>query len=436
MSSGNLRVTGGPLWAGPGMFWPSGAVLASDGVVVYAGDAALAPPLPEASELDADGGLIMPGLINAHCHAAMVLFRGLADDLPLDAWLNQHIFPAEARWVDERMTEVCTRLAVAEMLLSGTTTVGDSYFCASGAARAYEQTGMRAVLAQGLIDFPAPGVPDPAQGLAVCREFVERWSGVSPLITPAIFAHSPYTCSPRTLGEAAALREDLGVRLYTHLAETASEVAQSAETHGASPVAWLDELGLLQRLDAAVHCVWLAEGEAELLAQRGVAVIACPGSNSKLGSGWADIPTMLADGCVVGLGTDGAASNNNLDLFGEIGLAARLAKLRTGDPASLPAEQAVDLALAGSAAALGLEEKVGRLEPGFACDLIVMDLSAPRLTPLYDAPSHLTYAASGNEVRHTVVDGQVLVKDRQLTCLDLDQAMASVRELAARVAGG
>ncbi|MCB2227216.1 MAG: amidohydrolase [Desulfarculaceae bacterium] len=436
MSARALRVSGGPLWAGPGMFWPSGVVLAEDGVITFAGGAADAPPSPGAEELDAGGGLIMPGLINAHCHAAMVLFRGLADDLPLDVWLNQHMFPAEAQWVTEEMTELCSRLAAAEMLLSGTTTVADSYFCASGAARAFASMGMRAEVAQGLIDFPAPGVPDPAQGLAVCREFVEQWQGAHRLITPAVFAHSSYTCSPRTLGEASALAQELGVRLYTHLAETASEVADAAMTHGASPVAWLDELGLLQRLDAAVHCVWLAEGEAELMAQRGVAVIACPGSNAKLGSGWADLPAMLEADCVVGLGTDGAASNNNLDLFGEIGLAARLAKLKTGDPAALPAGQAVDLALAGSAAALGMTGRVGRLEPGFACDLAVLDLGAPRLTPLYDVPSHLTYAASGGEVKHTVVDGEVLVKDRALTTLDLAETMARVRELAAKVAAG
>ncbi len=433
MSGQAFIVKGGPLWAGPGQFWPRGAVVAQDGVVTYAGDAAGAPDPPGAESLDAAGGLIMPGLVNAHCHAPMVLFRGLADDLPLDVWWHKHMFPAEAKWVNQAMTEACARLAAAEMLLSGTTTVGDAYFCAHGAARAFHQAGMRAMVGQGLLDFPAPGVPDPAQGLEVCREFVETWQGAGPLITPAIFAHSPYTCSPRTLGDAAALRDELGCLLHTHLAETAAEVAASAEEHGATPPAWLDGLGLLQRLDAAVHCVWLGPGEAELLAERGVAVVACPGSNSKLGSGWADIPALLAAGCSVGLGTDGPASNNNLDMFGEIGLAARLAKLRTGDPAALPAEQAVDLALAGSAAALGLSGKVGRLEPGYACDLIVLDLAAPRLAPLYDAPSHLTYAATGNEVMHSVVHGKVLVKDRELTTIDLPEAMAKVQELAQKV---
>jgi len=436
MSGRSFIARGGPLWAGPGMFWPSGAVLAQDGMITYAGDAADAPEPPGIETLDAGGGLIMPGLVNAHCHAPMVLFRGLADDLPLDQWWQGHMFPAEAKWVTEAMTEACARLAAAEMLLSGTTTVGDAYFCASGAARAFESVGMRAMVGQGLLDFPAPGVPDPAQGLAVCRDFVEAWQGAGPLITPAIFAHSPYTCSPRTLGDAAGLRDELGCLLHTHLAETAAEVATSAEEHGASPLAWLDGLGLLQRLDAAVHCVWLGPGEAELLAQREVAVVACPGSNSKLGSGWADIPALLAAGCSVGLGTDGPASNNNLDMFGEIGLAARLAKLKTGDPAALPAEQAVDLALTGSAAALGLTGKVGRLSPGFACDLIVLDLAAPRLTPLYDAPSHLTYAATGNEVMHTVVHGRILVRDRELLSIDLPEAMAQVRELAAQVRAG
>lgn len=429
----SLLINDGPLWAGPGRFWPQGAVTAVDGVVTFAGAAQDAPALPGAEVVAAHGGLIMPGLVNAHCHGAMVLFRGLADDLPLRAWLEEHMFPAEARWVSQEMVELCSELAAAEMLLAGTTTVGDSYFCLDGAAQAYGRAGLRAALYHGVIDFPAPGVPDPADNLATARRFIERWQDESPLLTTGVFAHSTYTCSAQTLRGVADLAAEFGCMWHTHLAETAGEVADSASSHGGSPVAYLERLGLLERLDTAVHCVWLQPGEAELLARRGVAVAACPGSNSKLGSGWADVPALLAAGARVGLGTDGAASNNNLDLFGEIGLAARLAKVKTGDPAALPAEAALDLALSGGAACLGLTGVVGRLEPGYACDAVVMDLSAPRLIPCFEAASHLVYAATGGEVRQVVVDGRQVVRDGQLTTLEVGEVMARVRELAAKV---
>ncbi len=436
MAAGRLLVRGGPLWAGPGAYWPQGAVAAEDGWITYAGPEDDAPPLEGAQVIEAGGGLIMPGLINAHCHGAMTLFRGLADDLPLDVWLNQHMFPAEARWVDEEMTRLCSLLAAAEMLLSGTTTVGDAYFCMQGAARAYEAAGMRAVLMQGLIDFPAPGAPEPAENIQVCRDFVEAWQGKSPLITPGVFAHSVYTCSPQTLEAAAELCNELSCPWHTHLAETSEEVGQTAELYQASPVAHLEELGLLARLDAAVHCVWLGPGEAELLARRGVAAVLCPESNAKLASGVADVTGLLAAGCAVGLGTDGPASNNDLNLLGEVSLRSRLAKLISGDPAALPAEAALDLALAGSAQALGLVGVVGRLQPGYACDLIVLDLDLPHLTPLYNPASHLVYAASGREVRQVVVQGRQLVKDREVLSFDVNEVMARVRELATKVRAG
>ncbi|MCF8043773.1 MAG: amidohydrolase [Desulfarculaceae bacterium] len=428
-----LLITGGPLWAGPGKFWPQGAVAAVDGVITYAGPAEGAPKPPQAEVVPAGGGLIMPGLVNAHCHGAMVLFRGLADDLPLGVWLQEHMFPAEARWVSDEMVEMCSRLAAAEMLLSGTTTVGDSYFCLDGAAKAYASAGIRAALYHGVIDFPAPGVPDPADNLATARRFMERWQDQSPLLTPGVFAHSTYTCSEATLRGVADLAQEMGCLWHTHLAETDEEVGNSVKANGGSPVAYLDRLGLLERLDTAVHCVWLQPGEDELLAKRQVAVAACPGSNSKLGSGWAHVPALLAAGVKVGLGTDGAASNNNLDLFGEIGLAARLAKVKTKDPAALPAEAALGLALSGGAACLGLNGVVGRLETGYACDAVVMDLAAPRLTPCFDAASHLVYAATGANVRHVVVNGRQVVGDGAVLTMDLSEVMAKVRELAAKV---
>lgn len=392
-------------------------------------------PCPAVWTLDAKGGLIMPGLVNAHCHAAMVLFRGLSDDLTLADWLNKVMFPAEARWVDEKMVELCTLLAAAEMLLSGTTCVGDSYFCAGGAMRAYAQAGMRAQVAQGVIDFPAPGVPDPAKKLDVAREFLETWQGKEQLVTPALFAHTLSTCSPKTLRGVAQLAQEFEVPWYTHLGETRQEADSVRQSHGLSGARHLDNLGVLDSLKAAVHCIWLEDEEIELLARRGVGIIHCPESNMKLASGAGDVRGWLAAGIKVGLGTDGAASNNDLDMIGEVGAAARLAKVVTGDPAELPAGDALDMALDGSAHALGLGGVAGRLEPGFAADLIVLDTRAPHLTPLNDVPSALAYQARGGDVRHVVVNGKLVVQDRRVLTFDLPSVMAKVRSLAKKVAG-
>lgn len=440
-AGGDLLVSGGPLWAGPDAYWPAGAVLARAGRVVYAGDAAGLPdfidlpggPAP-AETLDADGGLIMPGLVNAHVHGPMVLFRGLADDLPLESWLFGHIFPAEARWVDPAMAGLCTRLAAAELLLSGVTTVCDAYFCADAMASAYAEVGLRAVVAQGVIDFPAPGVPDPARNIAAAREFITAWTGRHPLITPAVFAHTAYTCGPETLKGCVALAAGLGAPCFTHLAESPGEMATIREKYGTTPARHLEAIGVLAGLTAAVHGAWLDAGEMALLAARGVAVVSCPQSNCKLASGNADIPALLAAGVAVGLGSDGAASNNDLDLLGEVALAARLAKLKTGDPAALPAAIALDLALAGGARALGLAGVAGRLLPGHAADLVVMKSAEPHLTPWHEPAAALVYQARRDDVRHVAVAGRVLVRNRQLPGLDLAGLMAAVRELAGRVA--
>ncbi len=426
--SGDLLVEGGALWAGPGRYFPRGRVEVRSGRVTYAG-----PPRPapwSGPRLGAGGGLIMPGLVNAHCHGAMTLFRGLADDVPLATWLERYIFPAEARLVNPEMTEVCTLLAIAEMLLSGTTCVGDAYFCMEGAARAYREAGMRAVLAQGVVDFPAPGVADPGDNLAVARRFLRSWQGVSPLVTPALFAHSVYTCSPATLRGVAELAAELGVPWFIHLSETREEVRQLRRQRGTTPARFLEELGLLSGLGAAVHGVWLEPAEVELLARRGVALVHCPESNLKLASGMADAWAWLKAGVVVGLGSDGPASNNDLDLLGEMGSAALQAKLKRRDPSALPAPRALDLALAGSARCLGLEGVVGRLEPGYAGDLIVLHTQVPHLTPCYDIPSHLVYAARGGDLRHAVVAGRVLVRDRRLLTIDLPRVMERVRRLS------
>lgn len=434
---GNLIVENGALWTSLDEYWPQGVLVIEAGAVSYAGPREGVQPKDFGGfeRLDADGGLIMPGLINAHCHAAMVLFRGLADDLPLMTWLTEHMFPAEAAWVNEAMVECCTLLAAGEMLLSGTTCVGDSYFCVGGAARAYERAGLRAVVAHGVIDFPAPGALDPEQGLQVARNFVEEWQDKSHLIKPGLFAHSLYTCSPDKLKAVADLARELGVSWYTHLAETQSEVSQVKETHGATPGRHLHSLGLLEGLQAAAHGVWLDSEELVMLADSGVSLVHCPESNRKLASGLVDIEAWQEAGVTAGLGTDGAASNNDLDMIAEAGSAAIGEKIKRLNPAALSAEQAVDMAWDGSARALGLEGVVGRLSPGYAGDAVVIDTNQPHLTPMFEPASTLVYSARGSDVRHTVVDGRVLVRDRKVQSFDMAGAMRQVNELALRVAG-
>lgn len=438
MRGHDLLVQGGPLWAGPDMFWPDGLVEARQGAVVYAGPRQDWRPqgAPPAQVLEAQGGLILPGLVNAHNHAAMTLFRGLADDVSLEDWLTKHMFPAEARWVSPAMVELCTLLAAGEMLLGGTTCVADSYFFMDAAARAYQKAGLRAVVCQGVVDFPAPDAPDPAKNLEACQRFLDDWQGRDSLVTPGLFAHSCYTCSPQTLRGVSALAAQRGAPWFCHVAETAQEMRTVRAAQGAGPVRHLDNLGILEGLGAAVHGVWLQGSDMELLARRGVPVCACVESEMKLASGVCDIPGLLAAGVTVGLGTDGPASNNDLSMIGELGQASRLAKLDTMDPTALPAAQTLDLALTGSARCLGLEGQVGRLAPGYRADLVVLKAAEPHLTPIFDPASALVNQCRAADVRHVAVEGRLLVRDRQVLSFDLKEVMAQVRGLAAQVAAG
>ena len=385
--------------------------------------------LPSARQsLNARGGLVLPGLVNTHAHAAMVWFRGLADDLPLKKWLNDFIFPAEAGWLDGAKVYWGTLLAAAELIRGGVTTVADGYFYETEARRAFGATGLRVVAAQGIVDFPAPGVPDPRDNLKVALDFVASGEDFSPdLITSTIFCHSPYTCGPETLQQAKALTRERSLPWFIHLAETREEVEEIKAKRGLTPAAYLDRLELLDELTVAVHGVWLTPEEQDLLARRQVKVSHCPESNLKLASGVAPIPELLARGVAVGLGTDGAASNNNLDLFGEMSLAARLHKVWSHDPTVLPAAQAVALATREGARVLGLGEKTGALAPGKEADLIVVDLNQAHLTPLFDPYSHLAYAARAADVRHAMVAGRWLLRDNKLVTLNWPEIAAHIR---------
>ena len=411
-----------------------------DGAVAVRGDTVVAVgPRAElearfaaARQIDARGKLVMPGLINGHQHAAMALFRGLADDLALNDWLHNYIFPAEARNVTQDFVTWGTRLGVLEMLRGGTTTYADMYYFEDSVARATKEAGMRGVLGETIIDFPVPDNKTPSQALAYTEDYIKRWKSDG-LITPAIAPHSIYTCSEKTLQDSAALARRYGVPLLTHVAEARFEGDQSRAKYGLSPVAYLENIGLLGPDMVAAHCVWVDAGDIVLLTSRGVGCVHNPSSNMKLASGVSPVVDMLAGGVRVGLGTDGAASNNDLDMFEEMDIAAKLQKIARMDPRALPAEQVVEMATIGGARALHMEKEIGSLEPGKKADLIIVATGAPHSTPLYNVYSQLVYALKASDVDAVVIAGRPVMENRRMLTLDEDAILAKAREYAKKI---
>ncbi|MDY6850641.1 MAG: amidohydrolase [Thermodesulfobacteriota bacterium] len=378
-------------------------------------------------------GLVMPGLINSHTHVAMTCLRGLADDLPLMAWLEENIFPAESRLTGE-MVYWGALLGCAEMILSGTTCFCDMYLFEHEVIRAVEKAGLRALVGEVLYDFPSPNYGSPEEGLKFTESLIEKYRGHE-RVGLAVEPHTLYTCSPGLLQACRDLSEKHGVPLITHLAESRAEVETIREKYGTTPVRHLEDLGLLSPNLIADHCVVLDEDEIELLARRGVRAVHNPASNMKLASGVAPVPGLLAAGVPVGLGTDGPASNNNLDLFGEMDIAAKMHKVFKMDPTVMAADTVLNMATGMGAKVLGLGGQVGRLSPGFLADMIVLDLDQPHLTPLYNPVGLLVYAASGADVVHSVVHGRILMEDRRLTCLDLEEIYEHMSEISKVMAG-
>ena len=383
--------------------------------------------------IDASRSVIMPGLINTHTHLPMVAFRGMADDLALMDWLHNHIFPAEAQFVNREMVYHSSMLSIAEMILSGTTTFCDGYFFEDGVAEAAIDAGMRGMPCQGFTDFPTSDIPDPSKRAAVAEAFVEKWSDASPLIRPALFCHAPYTCSPETLCMIKEIARDRDVPFLIHLAETKDEVADIKNRYGKTPVRHLHSLDLLDDRTIAVHCVWLDEEEIDILAEHGVKVSHTPESNMKLAAGTAPVPEMLRKGITVGLGTDGCASNNDLDLILEMGTAARIHKVSSMDPTVMDAKTVLKMATIEGAKVLGLDDEIGSIEAGKRADIIMIDLNKPHLTPIYDEYSHIVYAAGGSDVKTVIIDGRLVMENRRLLTIDENEAMARVREIAERV---
>lgn len=387
-------------------------------------------------EISLRGCMVLPGLVNTHTHAAMSCLRGLGDDLPLQRWLHEVIFPAEARHVDPEFVYWGTLLAAAEMLLNGVTTFCDGYFYEESATRAVKEAGAKAILGQGILDFPSPDLPDPQHAKERAQEFLQSFPKDESRLRPSLFCHAPYTCGPETLAWVKTLCREHGVIFQIHLSETAAEVEQITKTYNDKPVFYLDRLNLLDSSTVCAHAVWLQPDEIELLASRQVGIAHNAESNMKLASGVAPLPAMIESGIKLGLGTDSCASNNDLDMFSEMDKVAKLHKVFQRSPVVCAAPEVLSLATRGGAAVLGWDEETGSLEAGKKADLIAIDLRQPHLTPLYDPISQLVYAAKGSDVRHVWVDGRMVVADRQVKTLDVAEAMRRVGLIARKIEKG
>lgn len=373
-------------------------------------------------------GLIMPGLVNTHTHAAMSCFRGIADDLPLMIWLQEHIFPAEAKLTPE-MVYKATLLSIAEMIKSGTTAFNDMYLFAKEVAAAADTTGIRAWVGEVLYDFPSPSYGELENGFRYVHEMFEQYRN-NPLISVTVDPHSVYTCAPELLQETARIAEDLDLILHVHLSENQQEAATCLERYGKTPVQHLENLGVLSDRMLAAHCVVLDPYDIELLAGKGVHVGHCLESNMKLASGCAPVVELLQSGVNVALGTDGSASNNDVDMFGEISTVAKVHKGISLDPTVMSAETTLNCATIAGAKALGISDRTGSIEVGKKCDCIVLDMDQPHLSPCYNVVSHLVYAARGSDVIHSVINGRVVMENRKLQTIDEEKLLAEMRSMA------
>ncbi|HJZ99314.1 MAG TPA: amidohydrolase family protein [Candidatus Solibacter sp.] len=383
--------------------------------------------------LDRPDAILAPGLINTHTHAAMSLFRGIADDLRLQEWLEKYIFPAEAKNVNADFVRWGTRLGAMEMLLSGTTTYTDMYYFEDVVAEATKEAGMRGVLGQTIIGFPVADNKTPAEALANTEKFLTRWKN-DPLIVAAVAPHALYTNSDETLKACRALANKYNAPLVTHLSETKKENDDALAQRKMSPTKVLDSLGVWNGRSVAAHAVWVDEADLAILKTRGVGIGHCPSSNMKLASGVAPVTRMLALDLPVGLGPDGpAGSNNDFNLFEEMDLAAKLQKVTRMDPQVLPATAALEMATIRGARALGMEKEIGSLEPGKRADLIEVRIDRPHAQPLYDAVSQMVYALKGSDVRDVMVNGKPVVSDARILTLDERQVLTKAGEYRTKI---
>jgi len=427
-----------PSWLVP--VEPAGVVLKAHGLGIRDGRIAFIGPRAQALKLAAHevrelpGVLLSPGLVNAHGHAAMTLFRGLADDLPLMTWLQQHIWPAEAKWVDEAFVRDGTDLAIAEQIKGGISCFSDMYFFPKVASERVHNSGLRAQIAIPILDFPIPGAANADEAI---RQGVELFGDLKhhPRIKIAFGPHAPYTVSDANLEKVRVIAEELDAAIHMHVHETAFEVQQSVEQYGERPLARLARLGLLGPRLQAVHMTQISEDDLALLVESNSSVIHCPESNLKLASGFCPVERLWQAGVNVAVGTDGAASNNDLDLLGETRTAALLAKAVAGSASALDAHRALRMATLNGARAIGLEAEIGSLEVGKAADIVAFDLSGLAQQPIYDPVSQLIYATGRDCVKHLWVGGKQLLDDRQLTRMDEQQLSAMAAAWGQRISG-
>ncbi|MET0553319.1 MAG: amidohydrolase [Vicinamibacteria bacterium] len=411
----------------------NGAVAIDRGAIVAVGTQAdVTASFRGRQVLDARGGIVLPGLVNTHTHAPMVLFRGIADDLKLMDWLQRFIFPAEKQNVTAAFVTAGTRLAALEMIRSGTTTFADMYYFEEQVALAAKEAGLRTVAGETLIEFPAPDNATTADGLAYAGRFLARFQG-DPLVTAAVAPHSTYLASPETIRAARALADRYGAPLLIHLSESPDEQRQVREKYGKTPAEHLRDLGFLRKGVVGAHGVWLTPGDRAILKAAGAGVVHCPQSNMKIASGAAPVGDMLKEGLRLGLGTDGAASNNDLDMFEEMLTAALLAKHTSGDPTVAPAADVLAMATLGGARALGMEDRIGSLEAGKRADVVVVGVDRAGMRPVYDPVSHLVYVAKGADVRDVVIEGRVVMRDRRVLTLSEPAVLAEADRLRDQV---
>jgi 5-methylthioadenosine/S-adenosylhomocysteine deaminase len=414
----------------------------NDGAVVVTGDTIVAVgPTTEIEakydarqKIDAANKLVLPGFINGHTHVPMTLFRGLHDDVTLTDWLYKYIFPAEKKNVTEEFVRWGTRLAAAEQIRSGVTTFADMYYFEDAVAEETKAAGMRGVLGETFIDFPAPDNKSEAAMLDYTEKFLKKWQG-DPLIHAAAAPHSIYTCSQKTLQDASALARKYHAPILIHVAEMKKEWEDSEKQNGASPVQYLERIGVLGPDIVAAHCIFVDEADRKILAKHNVGCVHNPSSNMMIASGVAPVPEMRATGIAVGLGTDGpAGSNNDLDLMEEIDLAAKLAKITRMNPLALDAQSVVEMATIDGARALHMENEIGSLEKGKKADLILIGLDEPNAVPMYDVYSQIAYSLKGCDVETVMIGGQVVMRDHKLLTVDEPAAIAKAREYKKTIA--
>ncbi len=412
----------------------NGAVAIGGGRILAVGPRAEIDKAYKAKQrIDQPQAMLTPGLVNTHTHAAMSLLRGLADDVPLQQWLEKFIFPAEAKNVTPEFVRWGTRLAVLEMMLSGTTTYTDMYYFEDDVAAVTKEAGMRAVLGQTIIGFPAPDYKTPQEALAATEKFIGKWKGDA-LITPAVAPHAAYTNDETTLKAASAMADRHGVPLLIHVSETQVENTTSLQKHGASPTYYLSRIGAIAKRSVFAHGVWMGVRDRQTARQHGVGVAHCPSSNLKLGSGIPPIGEFLRFGIPVGLGPDGpAGSNNDFNMFEEMDLASKIAKGTTNNPMALPAATVFEMATIMGARVLGMEEQIGSLEAGKRADLITISLAEPHAFPRHDPYSMLVYTLKGSDVRDVVIEGKVTVRERKPLTLKPAEIFAKAAELRAKV---